>query len=88
MTCWKQQFAFLIFSQMTGTIQKKEGAVNKQVLDKLKVERERGITGMLHLVLKRIVSDNLQVNAQTARYNLCRTQATIADNTCQYDTLI
>lgn len=30
---------------MTGTIQKKDGAVNKQVLDKLKVERERGITG-------------------------------------------
>jgi translation factor GUF1, mitochondrial len=52
---------------MTGTIQKKEGAVNKQVLDKLKVERERGITGMLHLVLKRIASHNPQVKAQTAR---------------------
>ena len=32
-------------SQLTGTIQLKEKGVNKQVLDKLKVERERGITG-------------------------------------------
>jgi hypothetical protein len=32
--------------QLTGTIQKKESGINKQVLDKLKVERERGITGM------------------------------------------
>jgi translation elongation factor EF-4 len=30
--------------QLTGTIEKTERA-NKQVLDKLKVERERGITG-------------------------------------------
>jgi translation elongation factor EF-4 len=32
--------------QLTGTIQKKNSGANKQVLDKLKVERERGITGM------------------------------------------
>jgi translation elongation factor EF-4 len=32
--------------QLTGTIEKKaQGSMNKQVLDKLKVERERGITG-------------------------------------------
>ncbi|KAF7970214.1 hypothetical protein HWV62_24738 [Athelia sp. TMB] len=31
-------------AQMTGTIPKKEVGSNKQVLDKLKVERERGIT--------------------------------------------
>ena len=31
--------------QLTGTIQKKNSGANKQVLDKLKVERERGITG-------------------------------------------
>ena len=31
--------------QMTGTIQKKQSGKNEQVLDKLKVERERGITG-------------------------------------------
>ncbi|KAI0647530.1 GTP-binding protein lepa [Trametes meyenii] len=30
--------------ELTGTITKKERGVNKQVLDKLKVERERGIT--------------------------------------------
>ncbi|KIM79683.1 hypothetical protein PILCRDRAFT_823221 [Piloderma croceum F 1598] len=30
--------------ELTGTIQKKESGTNKQVLDKLKVERERGIT--------------------------------------------
>ncbi|KAI0341647.1 GTP-binding protein lepa [Trametopsis cervina] len=30
--------------ELTGTIEKKEKGVNKQVLDKLKVERERGIT--------------------------------------------
>ncbi|KIP06030.1 hypothetical protein PHLGIDRAFT_128505 [Phlebiopsis gigantea 11061_1 CR5-6] len=30
--------------ELTGTIQKKEKGMNKQVLDKLKVERERGIT--------------------------------------------
>jgi translation elongation factor EF-4 len=33
--------------QLTGTIEKTSGAGNKQVLDKLKVERERGITGEL-----------------------------------------
>ncbi|PSR81499.1 hypothetical protein PHLCEN_2v6357 [Hermanssonia centrifuga] len=33
------------FVQLTGTIEKKAKGVNKQVLDKLKVERERGITG-------------------------------------------
>jgi translation elongation factor EF-4 len=31
--------------QLTGTIEKGQGRGNKQVLDKLKVERERGITG-------------------------------------------
>ena len=31
--------------KLTGTIDTKHGA-NKQVLDKLKVERERGITGV------------------------------------------
>ena len=31
--------------QITGTIEKKDKGMNKQVLDKLKVERERGITG-------------------------------------------
>ncbi|KAI0685669.1 GTP-binding protein lepa [Cytidiella melzeri] len=30
--------------ELTGTIDKKERGINKQVLDKLKVERERGIT--------------------------------------------
>ncbi|KAJ3554902.1 hypothetical protein NM688_g2865 [Phlebia brevispora] len=40
--------------ELTGTIEKKEKGMNKQVLDKLKVERERGIT----------------VKAQTARYLL------------------
>jgi translation elongation factor EF-4 len=30
---------------LTGTIKKKEIGKNEQVLDKLKVERERGITG-------------------------------------------
>ena len=34
-------------SQLTGTIQKKLAGKNEQVLDKLKVERERGITGLL-----------------------------------------
>jgi translation elongation factor EF-4 len=36
---------------MTGTIQMVSKGANQQVLDKLKVERERGITGEL----KRIV---------------------------------
>jgi len=31
--------------QLTGTIEKKKSGKNEQVLDKLKVERERGITG-------------------------------------------
>jgi hypothetical protein len=31
--------------QLTGTIEKKKTGKNQQVLDKLKVERERGITG-------------------------------------------
>ena len=34
---------------MTGTIEKKDKGMNKQVLDKLKVERERGITGLSNL---------------------------------------
>ena len=35
-------------SQLTGTIPKKTtGGKNEQVLDKLKVERERGITGQI-----------------------------------------
>ncbi|KAG1754377.1 GTP-binding protein lepa C-terminus-domain-containing protein [Suillus lakei] len=36
---------------LTGTIQTKSTGLNQQVLDKLKVERERGITGsMIHMV--------------------------------------
>ena len=36
------------FRQLTGTIPKKTtGGKNEQVLDKLKVERERGITGQI-----------------------------------------
>ena len=35
-----------LVNQLTGTIEKKEKGRNKQVLDKLKVERERGITGL------------------------------------------
>lgn len=31
--------------ELTGTIEKKQVGRNQQVLDKLKVERERGITG-------------------------------------------
>lgn len=38
--------------ELTGTIQTKSTGINQQVLDKLKVERERGIT----------------VKAQTARF--------------------
>jgi translation elongation factor EF-4 len=38
--------------QLTGTIQTKTYGKNEQVLDKLKVERERGITGKSpHLAL-------------------------------------
>jgi translation elongation factor EF-4 len=36
---------------MTGTIQKVSKGINQQVLDKLKVERERGITGKLRRVV-------------------------------------
>lgn len=35
----------LTLLQLTGTITKKDKGLNQQVLDKLKVERERGITG-------------------------------------------
>ena len=35
----------LTIYQLTGTIDVKQHGQNKQVLDKLKVERERGITG-------------------------------------------
>jgi hypothetical protein len=35
--------------QLTGTIKRKTSGKNEQVLDKLKVERERGITGSLNL---------------------------------------
>ena len=35
----------LTLVQLTGTITKKDKGLNQQVLDKLKVERERGITG-------------------------------------------
>lgn len=37
----------LTLLQLTGTITKKDKGLNQQVLDKLKVERERGITGTL-----------------------------------------
>jgi translation elongation factor EF-4 len=37
----KNSFLF----QLTGTIKRKTSGKNEQVLDKLKVERERGITG-------------------------------------------
>jgi hypothetical protein len=37
---------------MTGTIQMVSKGVNQQVLDKLKVERERGITGKLRRVVR------------------------------------
>lgn len=35
--------------QLTGTIKRKTSGKNEQVLDKLKVERERGITGSFNL---------------------------------------
>ncbi|KAJ3762695.1 P-loop containing nucleoside triphosphate hydrolase protein [Lentinula raphanica] len=38
-------------SCLTGTIKKKETGRNEQVLDKLKVERERGITGLIVIFL-------------------------------------
>jgi hypothetical protein len=42
---WKTFAEPPAFPQLTGTIQKKQAGKNEQVLDKLKVERERGITG-------------------------------------------
>lgn len=55
--------------ELTGTISK-NSSENKQVLDKLKVERERGITGkpssLLHVDSSK--SDWLPVKAQTARF--------------------
>ena len=36
-----------MIAQLTGTIKKEGFKKNEQVLDKLKVERERGITGKL-----------------------------------------
>lgn len=55
--------------QMTGTIKKKDVGANKQVLDKLKVERERGITGKpftYHGCIVLLIP--YAVKAQTARY--------------------
>jgi translation elongation factor EF-4 len=37
--------------QMTGTIKMNSKGLNQQVLDKLKVERERGITGKLQQIV-------------------------------------
>ncbi|KAF8912048.1 translation factor GUF1, mitochondrial [Gymnopilus junonius] len=53
--------------ELTGTIQKKVSGKNEQVLDKLKVERERGITGVLFYLMQFPPTDaaNL-VKAQTA----------------------
>jgi hypothetical protein len=57
--------------EFTGTISKSNG-VNKQVLDKLKVERERGITGEFFHFISDVLafspSGNHSVKAQTARY--------------------
>lgn len=44
-------------SQLTNTIQRARPGENQQVLDKLKVERERGITGTLHVRLQRSASE-------------------------------
>lgn len=41
--------------------------LNKQVLDKLKVERERGITGKLQQIIRNARLIMCQVKAQTAR---------------------
>ena len=53
---------------MTGTIKMGSKGANKQVLDKLKVERDRGITGQLQLIIS-IASYLIKylVKAQTAR---------------------
>jgi translation elongation factor EF-4 len=57
--------------QLTGTIHtKSSGGKNEQVLDKLKVERERGITGqtLYSPTMKKKPTDHSVVKAQTARY--------------------
>lgn len=57
--------------QLTGTIKKKQTGKNEQVLDKLKVERERGITGpwIVSSYDAPILISGV-VKAQTARYVL------------------
>jgi translation elongation factor EF-4 len=53
---------------MTGTIKMSSKGLNKQVLDKLKVERDRGITGqLLQIALIAWQLIRFQVKAQTAR---------------------
>jgi translation elongation factor EF-4 len=53
---------------MTGTIKMVSKGANQQVLDKLKVERERGITGESQQIVQRGCRLTMnQVKAQTAR---------------------
>lgn len=58
-----------IVIQLTGTIQRKRIGKNEQVLDKLKVERERGITGVSHIIFVKLLESHpyILVKAQTAR---------------------
>lgn len=44
--------------ELTGTIKKKDSGKNEQVLDKLKVERERGITGTTTTFMKPSISSS------------------------------
>jgi translation elongation factor EF-4 len=56
---------------MTGTIKMGSKGVNKQVLDKLKVERDRGITGQSQQIAS--FASQLRkssVKAQTARLTM------------------